>query len=45
MSDLRTLPPDVEKVWITVDHRAFSVVIEIFKVDFLDREKRFGYER
>jgi hypothetical protein len=28
-----------------VDHRAFSVVIEIFKVDFLDREKGFGYER
>ena len=45
MSYLRTLPPDVEKVWITVDHRAFSVVIEIFKVGFLNREKGFGYER
>jgi hypothetical protein len=45
MSDLRTLPPDVEKVWITVDHRAFSVVIEIFKVGFLKREKGFGDER
>jgi hypothetical protein len=44
MSFLRTLPPDVEKVWITVDHRVFSVVIEIFKVGFFKREKGFGYE-
>jgi hypothetical protein len=29
MSDLRALPPGVEKVWITVDHRAFSVVIKV----------------
>jgi hypothetical protein len=34
MSDLRTLPPDVEKVWITVDHGAFSVVIDFVKVSF-----------
>jgi hypothetical protein len=44
MSDLRTLPPDVEKVWITVDRRAFSVVIKIFKVGFFKREKGFGDE-
>ena len=44
MSELRTLPPVVEKVWITVDHRAFSVVIEVFSVGFLNREKGFGYE-
>jgi hypothetical protein len=44
MSDLRTLPPDVEKVWITVDHRVFSVVIKVFKVGFLKREKGFGDE-
>jgi hypothetical protein len=44
MSDLRTLPPGVEKVWITVDHRVFSVVIKVFKVGFLKREKGFGDE-
>ncbi len=30
MSDLGTLPPDVEKVWITVDYSVKSVV-NIFK--------------
>ena len=44
MSDLRTLPPGVEKVWITVDHRAFSVVIKVLKVGFLKIEKGFGDE-
>jgi hypothetical protein len=44
MSDLRTLPPDVEKVWITVDCRAFSVVINFLKVVFLKGEKESGYE-
>ena len=44
MSDLRTLPPDVEKVWITVDHRVFFVVIKVFKVRFLKREKGFSGE-
>jgi hypothetical protein len=44
MSDLRTLPPDVEKVWITVDHRVFSVVIKVFKVGLLKGEKGFGDE-
>jgi|Laugresbdmm110sn_1035088.scaffolds.fasta_scaffold25083_3 hypothetical protein len=45
MSDLRTLPPDVEKVWITVDRRVFSVVIKVFKVGFLKKGKGFGDER
>jgi hypothetical protein len=44
MSDLRTLPPGVEKVWITVDHGVFSVVIKFFKVGFLKRERGFGDE-
>ena len=44
MSDLRTLPPDVEKVWITVDHRAFSVVIDFVKVSFKKGEEGFGNE-
>jgi hypothetical protein len=44
MSDLRTLPPGVEKVWITVDHRAFSVVIKVLKAGFLKGEKGFGDE-
>jgi hypothetical protein len=35
MSDLRTLPPDVEKVWVTVDYRGFSVVIYFLSVRFL----------
>jgi len=38
MSDLRTLPPGVEKVWITVDFGLFSVVIE-FLNGFLLRER------
>jgi hypothetical protein len=38
LSDLRTLPPDVEKVWITVDFNLISVVIEWLK-GFLLREK------
>jgi hypothetical protein len=44
MSDLGTLPPGVEKVWITVDHRAFSVVIKVLKAGFLKGEKGFGGE-
>ena len=44
MSDLRALPPGVEKVWITVDHRVFSVVIKVFKVGFIKKEKGVGYE-
>jgi hypothetical protein len=44
MSDLRTLPPGVEKVWITVDHRVFSVVIKVLKAGFLKGEKGFGDE-
>jgi hypothetical protein len=31
MSDLRTLPPDVEKVWITVDYSLISVVKKFIK--------------
>jgi len=34
----------VEKVWITVDHRAFSVVIKVLSGGFLKREKGFGDE-
>jgi len=44
MSDLRALPPGVEKVWIIVDHRAFSVVIKVLKAGFLKIEKGFGDE-
>jgi len=44
MSDLRALPPGVEKVWITVDHRVFSVVIKVSKAGFLKIEKGFGDE-
>ena len=44
MSDLRTLPPGVEKVWITVDHRGFSVVIKVLNGRFLKGEKGFGDE-
>jgi hypothetical protein len=35
MSVLRTLPPDVEKVWITVEDRAFSVVTQILFINLL----------
>jgi hypothetical protein len=38
LSDLRTLPPDVEKVWITVDLSLISVVIKVLK-GFFNREK------
>ena len=34
----------MEKVWITVDHRAFSVVIKVLKAGFLKGEKGFGDE-
>ena len=44
MSDLRTLPPGVEKVWITVDRSAFSVVNKVLKAGFLKREKGVGNE-
>jgi hypothetical protein len=44
MSELRTLPPVVEKVWITVDRGVFSVVIKVFKVGFIKKEKGVGYE-
>jgi len=44
MSELRTFPPGVEKVWITVDRRAFSVVTKVFKVGFIKRERGFGDE-
>jgi len=40
MSDLRTLPPDVEKVWVTVDYRGFSVVIYFLPVGFFIKEGR-----
>ena len=35
MSVLRPLPPDVEKVWITVEDQAFSVVREILFINLL----------
>jgi hypothetical protein len=39
LSDLRTLPPGVEKVWITVDFGLFSVVIKVLKGSlFRERE-------
>jgi hypothetical protein len=38
LSDLRALPPDVEKVWITVDLSLISVVIKVLK-GFFNREK------
>ena len=35
MSVLRTLPPDVEKVWITVEDQGFSVVTQILFINLL----------
>jgi hypothetical protein len=42
MSVLRTLPPDVEKVWITVEDRAFSVVKEILFINLVIRKVEAG---
>jgi hypothetical protein len=38
MSVLTTLPPDVEKVWITVDYSGNSVVIKFLLDSFLNKE-------
>ena len=43
MSELRTLPPVVEKVWITVDYRRKSVVNKFFFLVFLKLKGRVGY--
>jgi len=42
MSVLRTLPPDVEKVWIIVGKRAFSVVTQILFISLLSRKVGSG---
>jgi hypothetical protein len=42
MSVLRTLPPAVEKVWITVEDRAFSVVREILFINLASRKVEIG---
>ena len=42
MSVLRTLPPDVEKVWITVEDRASSVVNHGVVIKLFDREVETG---
>jgi hypothetical protein len=42
MSVLRTLPPDVEKVWITVEDRASSVVNQGAVTNLFDWEVENG---
>ena len=44
MSDLRTLPPVVEKVWITVDYSRISVVSKFLKVVLREIRKVVCYE-
>jgi hypothetical protein len=44
LSDLRTLPPGVEKVWITVDFSSISVVIESLNVSLVREREGRGNE-